>query len=565
MLTPEKITMPRTLRLADPAPDATIRGNSKRLQWYTLWQVKSGVIYVGTQSLTPPTWRVDVPVNKTMSDNFYELLNRAFVEHADRPCLILPDGGSWSYGQIATLAGKIAQALRVRGVVVGDRVLVQVEKSPEAVALYLGCLQAAAVYVPINSAYTHEEVAYFVEDAEPSLLVCRRADEAALNVIAPNLSMLTLAADGTGSLMTLALATQPMDGVVPREGSDTAAILYTSGTTGRSKGAMLTNVNLASNALTLIDYWGWQDDDVLLHALPIFHVHGLFVALHCAMLRGTAMIFLPGFDARQIIEWLPSATVMMGVPTFYTRLLEKGEFNAETCRNMRLFISGSAPLTEQTFEAWRQRTGHPILERYGMSETSMNTSNPLDGERVAGTVGFALPGIEVRITNDAGEVLASEEVGGIEVRGPNVFKGYWRMREKSAEEIREDGFFITGDLGVMDGEGRISIVGRAKDLIISGGYNVYPKEVEKLIDEMPGVVESAVIGVPHMDFGEGVVAIVVPVGDDVSEPEVRLSLEGRLARFKQPKMVVNVESLPRNTMGKVQKKALRERYKDLFE
>ena len=557
--------MPRTLRLADPAPDATIRGNSKRLQWYTLWQVKSGVIYVGTQSLTPPTWRVDVPVNKTMSDNFYELLNRAFVEHADRPCLILPDGGSWSYGQIATLAGKIAQALRVRGVVVGDRVLVQVEKSPEAVALYLGCLQAAAVYVPINSAYTHEEVAYFVEDAEPSLLVCRRADEAALNVIAPNLSMLTLAADGTGSLMTLALATQPMDGVVPREGSDTAAILYTSGTTGRSKGAMLTNVNLASNALTLIDYWGWQDDDVLLHALPIFHVHGLFVALHCAMLRGTAMIFLPGFDARQIIEWLPSATVMMGVPTFYTRLLEKGEFNAETCRNMRLFISGSAPLTEQTFEAWRQRTGHPILERYGMSETSMNTSNPLDGERVAGTVGFALPGIEVRITNDAGEVLASEEVGGIEVRGPNVFKGYWRMREKSAEEIREDGFFITGDLGVMDGEGRISIVGRAKDLIISRGYNVYPKEVEKLIDEMPGVVESAVIGVPHMDFGEGVVAIVVPVGDDVSEPEVRLSLEGRLARFKQPKMVVNVESLPRNTMGKVQKKALRERYKDLFE
>ena len=557
--------MPRTLRLADPAPDATIRGNSKRLQWYTLWQVKSGVIYVGTQSLTPPTWRVDVPVNKTMSDNFYELLNRAFVEHADRPCLILPDGGSWSYGQIATLAGKIAQALRVRGVVVGDRVLVQVEKSPEAVALYLGCLQAAAVYVPINSAYTHEEVAYFVEDAEPSLLVCRRADEAALNVIAPNLSMLTLAADGTGSLMTLALATQPMDGVVPREGSDTAAILYTSGTTGRSKGAMLTNVNLASNALTLIDYWGWQDDDVLLHALPIFHVHGLFVALHCAMLRGTAMIFLPGFDARQIIEWLPSATVMMGVPTFYTRLLEKGEFNAETCRNMRLFISGSAPLTEQTFEAWRQRTGHPILERYGMSETSMNTSNPLDGERVAGTVGFALPGIEVRITNDAGEVLASEEVGGIEVRGPNVFKGYWRMREKSAEEIREDGFFITGDLGVMDGEGRISIVGRAKDLIISGGYNVYPKEVEKLIDEMPGVVESAVIGVPHTDFGEGVVAIVVPVGDDVSEPEVRLSLEGRLARFKQPKMVVNVESLPRNTMGKVQKKALRERYKDLFE
>ncbi|MCZ6852535.1 MAG: malonyl-CoA synthase [Gammaproteobacteria bacterium] len=500
-----------------------------------------------------------------MSDNFYELLNRAFAEHADQPCLILPSGGIWSYGEIAALAGKIAQALRNRGVEPGDRVLVQVEKSPEAVALYLGCLQAAAAYVPINSGYTGEEVAYFVEDAEPSLFVCRTEDEAALNSIAPNVSTLTLGAGGTGSLMALARATQTMDGVVPREGNDTAAILYTSGTTGRSKGAMLSNVNLASNALTLIDYWGWQDDDVLLHALPIFHVHGLFVALHCAMLRGSAMIFLPGFDAQEIVRRLPSATVMMGVPTFYTRLLEQREFTAETCRNMRLFISGSAPLTEQTFVAWHERTGHLILERYGMSETSMNTSNPLDGERVAGTVGFALPGIEVRITNDVGTVVAAEEVGGIEVRGPNVFKGYWRMPEKTAEEIREDGFFITGDMGVMDSEGRVSIVGRAKDMVISGGYNVYPKEVEKLIDEMSGVVESAVIGVPHADFGEGVVAVIVPVGDDVSEPDVRSSLEGRLARFKQPKIVINVESLPRNTMGKVQKNALREQYKDLFE
>ncbi|MCZ6617625.1 MAG: malonyl-CoA synthase [Gammaproteobacteria bacterium] len=500
-----------------------------------------------------------------MSDSFYELLNRAFVKHADRPCLIVPDGTCWSYGDIGRLAGKIAGVLIDHGVSPGDRVLVQVEKSPEAVGLYLGCLQVGGVYVPINSAYTIEEVAYFVEDAQPGLFVCRGRDEAALRLIAPNLAILSLGADGTGSLMGFVAATEALDEVVPRDASDTAAILYTSGTTGRSKGAMLTNDNLASNALTLADYWGWRDDDVLLHALPIFHVHGLFVALHCAMLRGTAMIFLPGFDAREVIRQLPAATVMMGVPTFYTRLLENEDFSSEVCRNMRLFISGSAPLTEQTFEAWQARTGHLILERYGMSETFMNTSNPLDGQRVAGTVGFALPGIEVRITDDAGEVLPTGEVGGIEVRGPNVFKGYWRMPKKTAEEIREDGFFITGDMGVMDAEGRVSIVGRAKDMVISGGYNIYPKEVEKLIDEMPGVVESAVIGVPHADFGEGVVAVVVPQGEEVSEPEVRSSLEGRLARFKQPKIVVNVASLPRNTMGKVQKNALRKQFNDLFD
>ncbi len=502
---------------------------------------------------------------RAVSGNFSELLNRAFAEHAHRPCLILPGAASWSYGDLGTLAGKIAQALISRGVAPGDRVLVQVEKSPEAVALYLGCLQIGGVYVPINSAYTGEEVAYFIEDAEPRVFVCRIEDEAVLNVTAPKLSILTLGAGGMGSLMGLAHAAQMLDGVVPRDASDTAAILYTSGTTGRSKGAMLTNDNLASNALTLIDYWGWQDDDVLLHALPIFHVHGLFVALHCAMLSGTCMIFLTGFNPEEVIEQLPAATVMMGVPTFYTRLLESENFSAETCGNMRLFISGSAPLTEQTFEAWQARTGHLILERYGMSETFMNTSNPLDRERVAGTVGFALPGIEVRITNDVGVVLPSDEVGGIEVRGPNVFKGYWRMPEKTAQEFREDGFFITGDMGVMDAEGRVSIVGRAKDMVISGGYNVYPKEVEKLIDEMPGVVESAVIGVPHADFGEGVVAVIVPDGEEVSEPQVRSSLEGRLARFKQPKIVINVESLPRNTMGKVQKNVLRKQFKNLFD
>ncbi|MDH3640661.1 MAG: AMP-binding protein, partial [Gammaproteobacteria bacterium] len=348
-------------------------------------------------------------------------------------------------------------------------------------------------------------------------------------------------------------------------GADIAAILYTSGTTGRSKGAMLTQQNLLSNALTLLDYWGWQDDDVLLHALPIFHVHGLFVALHCAFLSGTPVLFLPGFNADAVLASLPHATVMMGVPTFYSRLLEHPEFDAEVCGNMRLFISGSAPLTEQTFRAWEERTGLKILERYGMSETAMITSNPLIGERVAGTVGFALPGIETRIADEAGRALPAEEVGIIEVRGPNVFKGYWQMPDKTAEEFRDDGFFVTGDMGRMDSEGRISIVGRAKDLVISGGYNVYPKEVEKLIDEIPGVVESAVIGVPHPDFGEGVVAVVVPAADEVSEADVGAALDGKLARFKQPKRVMNVAELPRNAMGKVQKNDLRQRFESLFE
>jgi len=304
---------------------------------------------------------------------------------------------------------------------------------------------------------------------------------------------------------------------------------------------------------------------VLLHALPVFHVHGLFVAMHCALLSGTPMIFLPQFEVDAVMAALPRATVMMGVPTFYTRLLEREDFDRETCAGMRLFISGSAPLTEQTFAAWEARTGHRILERYGMSETMMNTSNPLHGERVPGTVGYPLPGVEVRIATPDGDILTPGEVGVIEVRGANVFAGYWRMPEKTAEEFREDGFFITGDLGRMDADGRVSIVGRAKDLVISGGYNVYPKEVERLIDEMPEVVESAVIGVPHPDFGEGVVAVVVPVGDDVTEAQVRGVLEGRLARFKHPKVVVNLPELPRNAMGKVQKNALRDRFVGLFE
>jgi malonyl-CoA/methylmalonyl-CoA synthetase len=333
---------------------------------------------------------------------------------------------------------------------------------------------------------------------------------------------------------------------------------------------MLTHGNLAISAVVLVDYWGWRDDDVLLHALPIFHVHGLFVALHCALLTATRMIFLPGFDAEAVISALPEATVMMGVPTFYTRLLARKEFSRpkaarKICADMRLFISGSAPLTAQTFESWEALTGHRILERYGMSETMMNVSNPLVGERVAGTVGFPLPGVKLRIVNESGRSVGPGEVGVIEVKGPNVFCGYWRMPEKTAEEFREDGYFITGDQAVMDETGRISIVGREKDMVISGGYNVYPKEIETLIDGMPGVKESAIIGVAHPDFGEGVVAVVVPEGEEVPIGAVDAALKGRIARFKQPKAVVNLTALPRNAMGKVQKNQLREQFVGLFD
>jgi malonyl-CoA/methylmalonyl-CoA synthetase len=376
--------------------------------------------------------------------------------------------------------------------------------------------------------------------------------------------VLTLGSDGAGSLLENVADQTPDGEIAVRATADLAAILYTSGTTGRSKGAMLSHGNLAINAVTLVDYWGWRDDDVLLHALPIFHVHGLFVALHCAMLQATPMIFLERFDASLVMEHLPDATVMMGVPTFYTRLLQQAEFDRNTCRNIRLFISGSAPLTEQTFGEWEQRTGHRILERYGMSETMMNTSNPLVGDRCPGTVGYPLPGVQARIAADDGAVLQPDEVGVIEVKGPNVFSGYWQMPEKTAEEFREDGYFITGDLATMAPDGRVTIVGRAKDLVISGGYNIYPREIEKLLDEIPGVIESAVIGVPHPDFGEAVVAVVVTANADLELSVVDAALADQIARFKQPKHVVNVRELPRNAMGKVQKKQLREEYAALY-
>ena len=497
-----------------------------------------------------------------MSGNFAADLQAAFARHGSRSALRMADGQSWTYADLAERTARLARVLVDAGVTPGERVLAQVGKTPEAVALYLATLQAGGVYVPLNSAYTAAEVDYFLDDAEPKLVV---RDPASPGLPDGRDSFTALALDsGGGSLLEAMNAAEPRFEVAERDDDDLAALVYTSGTTGRSKGAMLTHRNLRTNAEALRECWGWRDDDVLLHALPLFHVHGLFIALHCALLGGTPTIFLPRFDVRTVKQYLPESTVMMGVPTFYTRLLQDTEFNRDHCRGVRVFISGSAPLTEATFNAWQARTGHRILERYGMSETIINTSNPLHGERVAGTVGFALPGVAVRVTGEEGEPLPPGEVGGIEVRGENVFKGYWRQPEKTAEEFRADGYFITGDLGVMDAEGRLSIVGRAKDLVISGGYNVYPKEVEALIDELDEVIESTVIGVPHPDFGEGVVAVVVPSGDSVSTDQVTAFLKDRLARFKQPKQVVNVEALPRNSMGKVQKNRLREEFSGLF-
>ena len=474
------------------------------------------------------------------------------------PALLCPGGEDWSYAELDVAAARLAGALSALGVAPADRVLVQVPKTPEAVALYLACLKVGAVYAPLNTAYTPAEVRYFLADAEPALFVATPGAEAATEV-----PQVTLGDDGTGSLADLAAKAVPATATAARASDDLAALIYTSGTTGRAKGAMLSHGNLAANALTLCASWGWRQDDVLLHALPIFHVHGLFVALHCAFLTGTPLIFLPRFDVAAVLRELPRATVLMGVPTFYTRLLQAPDFDAAASAHMRLFISGSAPLTEQTFAAFERRTGKRILERYGMSETAMLTSNPLAGERVAGTVGFALPGVDVRIADGDGRAVPAGEVGGIEVRGPNVFRGYWRQPEKTAAEFRADGFFITGDLGRMDAEGRVTIVGRSKDLVISGGYNVYPKEVEAWLDAMPGVIEAAVFGVPHADFGEAVVAAVVaeaPLADE----QVDAFLGDKLARYKQPKRIVRVAELPRNAMGKVQKQVLRETYRSLF-
>lgn len=474
----------------------------------------------------------------------------------------VPDDTDVTFGALFSKAESMAKALVDMGVTPGDRVAVQVDKTIAAIQVYLGTVMAGGVFLPLNTAYTTPEVAYFLGDAEPRVVVCDPARKGDIQSISGNAKVMTLDSRGNGT-MTDAAAGLCEFTPVARKADDLAAILYTSGTTGRSKGAMLSHGNLTSNSTVLRDYWRFTSDDVLIHALPIFHTHGLFVATNVALLAGTSVVFLAKFDADAILDAMPTATALMGVPTFYTRLLDDPRLTRERTANMRLFVSGSAPLLVDTHEAWEERTGHRILERYGMSETNMNTSNPYDGERRAGTVGFPLPGVETRIRQDGVEV-AQGEIGVLEVRGPNVFKGYWQMPEKTAEELLPDGWFITGDMAREDEDGYITIVGRSKDLVITGGFNVYPKEVESLIDDIAGVKESAVIGVPHGDFGEAVVAVVVRDDPTLTKEAISAPLAETLAKFKQPKEVIFLPALPRNTMGKVQKKALREDYAALF-
>ncbi|MEK9280484.1 MULTISPECIES: malonyl-CoA synthase [unclassified Bradyrhizobium] len=498
------------------------------------------------------------------------LFSRLFdgLDDPKRLAIETRDGTRISYGDLIARAGQMANVLVARGVKPGDRVAVQVEKSVTNIVLYLATVRAGAVYLPLNTAYTLNELDYFIGDAEPALVVCDPSKAEGLAPVAAKVKAKvdTLGPDGNGSLTEAADKASSEFTTVPRASDDLAAILYTSGTTGRSKGAMLTHDNLASNSLSLVDYWRFTDKDALIHALPIYHTHGLFVATNVTLFARASMIFLPKLDPDLIIKLMARATVLMGVPTFYTRLLQNPALSRETTRHMRLFISGSAPLLAETHREWSARTGHAVLERYGMTETNMNTSNPYDGERVPGAVGFPLPGVAVRVTEpETGKELPRDEIGMIEVKGPNVFKGYWRMPEKTKSEFRPDGFFITGDLGKIDDKGYVHILGRGKDLVISGGFNVYPKEIETEIDAMPGVIESAVIGVPHADFGEGVTAVLVcNKGADVSEASVLKALDGRLAKFKMPKRVFVVDELPRNTMGKVQKNILRDTYKDIY-
>ncbi|MDN3558095.1 malonate--CoA ligase [Halomonas maura] len=504
-----------------------------------------------------------------MSHNLFDTLARRMQDRGDAEFIITREGRGYTYAQALAATSRVAGALTALGVSPGDRVAVQVDKSPETVLLYLACLRIGGVYLPLNTGYTGEEIRYFLGDAEPALFVCRPQDLDSARQIAGECgcpAVESLGTRGDGSLMAQGETATPRDDIVPRGERDLAAILYTSGTTGRSKGAMLTHDNLRSNAEALVASWRFTDADRLIHALPIFHTHGLFVACNVVMMSGASMLFLPRFDADVIVEELPRATAMMGVPTFYTRLLQDERLSAALTASMRLFVSGSAPLTAETHQAFEQRTGHAILERYGMTETNMNLSNPYDGRRIAGTVGRPLPGVEIRITDlETGEPVADGEIGMLQVRGPNVFIGYWRMPEKTREELLEDGFFITGDLARVEEHGYVQIVGRDKDLVISGGYNVYPKEIEQVIDELDEVDESAVIGVPHPDFGEGVTAVVVPrPGARIDETRVIESLAGRLAKYKQPKRVFFVDALPRNTMGKVQKNQLRQQFRDTY-
>jgi len=500
--------------------------------------------------------------------NFFLSLQQGINSALSKPCIEGPDFPLLSYSELEDLTSQAANLLKSLGVKTGARVLVQTQKTPLGVAFYLACLRSGAIYVPLNIAYTIEELDYFIEDTEPDLFVCDSAKKEALEGLFSKHNIPTiLEIDvlGQGSLLDQLIKLPKQHEVVQVDAEDIAVILYTSGTTGKPKGAMLSHGNLRSNAQSLYKIWGWQKDDVLIHALPIFHIHGLFVALHLSLLGGTSMLFLSRFDAEQIIQLIPQATVLMGVPTFYTRLLQQDSLSPELCKNMRLFVSGSAPLLEETFKYFDQRSGHRILERYGMSETGMLMSNPLDGERIPGTVGFALPNVSYRVCDDDGNELGPNSIGTLQVKGPNVFIGYWHNPEKTKQEF-QDAYFITGDMVKVESDARVSIVGRNKDLIISGGYNVYPKEIELVMDEIETIFESAVIGVSHPDFGEVVIAVVVKSSLDqtIDENEIINTLKIQLAAYKVPKKILVKDELPRNTMGKVQKNLLREEYGKLF-
>ena len=511
------------------------------------------------------------------NDNLFVALRDAFPADLDATAIEAVDdaggaSGYYTWRDLDRATAMIANLLDSLQLPAGSRVAVQTEKSVEALMLYLAVLRAGFVYLPLNTAYQAAEIEYFIGNAEPAVFVCAPQHFGWVSKIAfkaGTRNVFTLDAARGGTLLQRAALMRDVHAPATKRADDVAAILYTSGTTGRSKGAMLTHGNLLSNALTLKTYWRWQPGDVLIHALPIFHVHGLFVASHGALLNASRMIWFAKFEPRAVAARLPEATIFMGVPTLYVRLLAEPGLTRDACRHMRLFISGSAPLLIETFDAFRERTGHTILERYGMSETSMLTSNPCapeDGERRGGTVGFPLPGVGLRVTDDAGRPLRTGEIGGIEVTGPNVFKGYWRMPEKTADEFTTDLWFKTGDVGFVDADGYVTIVGRSKDLIISGGYNVYPAEIEGFLNEMPGVAESAVIGVPHPDFGEAVVAVVVARPDAAPDAQALIdALKTKIANFKVPKRVFVAAELPRNAMGKVQKNVLREQHRTLFD
>lgn len=508
------------------------------------------------QSVTP---------SSDMNSNLFTTLRHAYEERPDTVFLRTPGGDRSTYAMVDDRSAHMAGALTELGVGVGDRVVAQVEKSPDDVALYLACLRMGAVFLPLNTAYTATEVAYFVQDAEAAIVVAQPGTLDDLTLDGSTAQVVHLGVDGDGDFAERTDAADPLLEVAVRGPDDLAAMLYTSGTTGKSKGAMLTHANLASNAITLHEFWGFDHDDVLLHTLPIFHVHGLFVALHCAMLGANEVVFLPRFDVDDVLEHLPGSTVMMGVPTQYTRLLADDRFDAERCAGIRLFTSGSAPMTAAVHDEFTSRTGHSILERYGMTEAGMITSNPYDGERVAGTVGHALPGVELRIADDDGEEVGLGTTGVVEIRSPGLCAGYWGMAEKTAAAHRPGGWFITGDVGSVDDTGRLTLEGRSSDMIISGGLNIYPKEIEMVLDAVPGVLESAVVGVPHPDFGEAVVAIVVrEKGSTTTDADLSRSIGGVLARFKHPRVYIEADELPRNAMAKIQKATLRSQHALIF-